>query len=322
MEVVRRAPKNGYDNDSKAKYRWNVWKHLSKKAIPILEKEDNAYVLLLPSKEGLEIDTAIKFGIPEERIIAIDENPAIIAVSKWRKKYPKVKYFGCKVSEVGYKIKKKGWKLASANLDFCNRISEELITETNSFLKNTPINDNFSFFVTFMKGRESKALFLLLNKRQSPKIFKHARLGAFYELINLPEIYNHYWACDFEKTYVSNRAPMVYACFCSINGNITSKQIQEKINRIEILGERANYMNKCKTGRNGGYREKAKQVNAIKQKIEDEIHEILSDIMEIKMEYANDKCIIEKGMFGIDHEPGVYLNLGKHYSGFFYNRGR
>lgn len=316
MGIKRRAPKGGYDNPEKRKYRYKVWKHLRNKAIPILNKDDNAKVLMLPSKEGLEIDAAIKYGIKPEQIIAIDENPALLAHAKWKPKIPKKNRFGCKVSRVGNKIKDNGWTLACANLDLCNQISEELVYELNCFLETSPISNGFSFFVTFMKGRESKALYLLLKQRNSSELFNHARLSALYELINWPVIQNHYWSCDFEQTYVSNRAPMVYACFSSVNGKVTSDKIEEKARRLEILGNRMSYMDSCKTGRNGGYRDKSEKVGRIKESIETEARLLMNEIHDIKMDYAHNRKIIEIDQFCKDNEPMFYYNRKPHYSGF------
>lgn len=319
--VKRRAPKNGYDNSTKSKYRHNVWKNLSEGAIPILNENENAKVLILPSKEGIEIDVAIKFGIKPEQIIAVDENPALLAHAKWKYKIPKENRFGCKVSKIGRKIKDNGWFLACANLDFCNQISEELVSETNSFLDTTPISDNFSFFVTFMKGRESKALYLLLKQRNASNIFKHERLSAFYELINWPIIHDYYWACDFEETYVSNRAPMVYACFKSVHGNITSDSIKSYEERLEVLGNRYSNIDKCKVGRNGNYRNKSDKIHRIKDAIKKESDHLLNKIMNEKINYANEKCIIEKEAFLKDHSPKLYTNCTPHYSGYSFSRG-
>ena len=73
--------------------------------------DKNAKVLLLPSKEGIEIDVAISFGIKPEQIIAIDENPQLLAHAKWKHKVPKQNRFGCRVSAIGQKIKDRGWYL-------------------------------------------------------------------------------------------------------------------------------------------------------------------------------------------------------------------
>ena len=196
-KVKRRAPKNGYDHNMKQEYRDNVWSNI----FPIISyylTDDKAKVLLLPSKEGLEIDTAIKYGIKPEQIIAIDENPALIAVSEWRKKYPEVNYFGCKVSKVGEKIKKNGWYLLASNLDFCNNLSDEVINETKAFLKETPLHHNFVFAFTLMKGRESKGITHFMDV-----------LNKDYD-INCRRIASYLSVCDFKKTCLKEVSQIVF----------------------------------------------------------------------------------------------------------------
>lgn len=242
--VKRRGPKKGYDNKSKSEYRNRVWETLSKKCKPVLKQSNNAKVLLLPSKEGIEIDVAINYGIKPEQIIAIDENPAVIAVSKWRKKYPNVNYFGCKVSEVGPKIESNGWILAAANLDFCNQFSEEIINEINSFLNSTPIYESFSFFITMAKGRESSGLCMLLKNNNSPGCFMHPRLGVLYQMLIPNNQFKEFLSIDFQAQYTSSRMPMIYACFSfkrrEIN-NFLKGQIKElnksirRINNIKLI---------------------------------------------------------------------------------------
>lgn len=257
MEAVkRRAPKGGYDNESKQEYRENVWSHLAPKVKPLLANNENARVLLLPSKEGLEIDVAIKHGINPKQIIAIDENPALLAHAQWKDKIPKENRFGCKVSKIGKKIDSNGWTLVGANLDFCNTFSEELINEINSFFKYTPIHDRFSFCVTMGKGRESKALYLLLQHIETPDIFEHDRLATLYEMINLngsyksSATYKDTLSLDFEESYYST-FPMIYACFTfhPFHDDVFLKEKE----RYEILHSRERRLTDYTISRNEGY---------------------------------------------------------------------
>lgn len=182
--IKRRAPKEGYDNKEKRKYRNKVWKHLSHNALPILENNLNAKVLMLPSKEGLEIDVAIKYGIKREQIIAIDENPALLAHAKWKSKIPKQNRFGCKVSDIGKKIKKNGWVIAAANLDFCNNFSDELIKEIQSFIDSDCLCQTSFISITMMRGRESKALLRLIKNNNILSEFSEPRLITLFEVID------------------------------------------------------------------------------------------------------------------------------------------
>jgi hypothetical protein len=208
--VKVRSPKGGYDNDEKQKYRIKVWSILYKECKKYLI-DQNAKVLLLPSKEGIEIDVAISFGIRADQIIAIDENPALIAVSSWRKKHPDVIYFGCKVSQVHTKIKKKGWYLAAANLDFCNSFSQELVYEINEFLKHTPRSYDFPFFVTFAKGREGKALLMMLKRAGAEYNLRYDRSSALLHMIeSLHPNIKMSMCLLHEDQYTSSRVPMIF----------------------------------------------------------------------------------------------------------------
>lgn len=257
MEAVieRRAPKNGYDNDEKQKYRHDVWRVLSEKCLDRLSQSDAYKVLLLPSKEGIEIDVAMSYGIKPHQIVAIDENPALIAVSKWRKKHPEVKYFGKKVSEIGKVIQDKGWTLAAANLDFCNNFSAELIQEVNGFFEKTPVTKDFSFFVTMAKGRESSALAMLLKKDGVPDAFIHPRIATLYKMMGFLPKDKLKMAIDFQGQYVSNRVPMLYACFSFHPFNIEVFK-KEKF-RYEILYKRQWRLESHVVSRNEGYSKRA-----------------------------------------------------------------
>lgn len=257
METLkRRSPKNGYDNEQKNIYRHDVWEILSKECKRAL-MDSRAKVLMLPSKEGIEIDVAISYGIEPNQIIAIDENPALIAVSDWRKKHPEVKYFGCKVSEVHKKIKQKNWYLAAANLDFCNNFSTELIHEVNTFLKYVPRTKDFSFFVTFGKGREGSALLMLLKELEAPDCFEHGRSAALYHMIK--ETGGSPKGCLSllcEKQYISSRVPMIYIGFKFNHSRVLSglnihwEERKKEIKRMgwinELYGTKTDYEYKSK----------------------------------------------------------------------------
>src|SRR5690554_4668327 len=213
MEIKRRAPKAGYDNPKKQEYRHNVWRHLSKSSAAILKSNPNSKVLLMPSKEGFEIDVCLSYGIKPEQIIAIDENPALLAHAKWKHKIPKENRFGVKVSKIGEKIKNNGWCLAAANLDFCNNFSKELIDESRIFFKNTPLCNGFSFAVTLMKGREIKALLEMIMASESVYKVNNQRLQAWLQIVN-----HGYKGIDtiFEGDYFDT-SPMSYGIFKTSN---------------------------------------------------------------------------------------------------------
>ena len=100
MQKKIRAPKTGYNFEEKNKYRHKVWSTFAEKL-----DVSSAIVLFLPSKEGLEIPIALSYGFKEENLIAVDDCPAVIAASKWRKEYPKIKFYGNSLSRAGERIK-------------------------------------------------------------------------------------------------------------------------------------------------------------------------------------------------------------------------
>lgn len=211
--IKRRAPKKGYDNEPKDRYRHKVWSTMAPKVIPLLESDSNARVLLLPSKEGLEIDVAISYGINPNQIIAIDENPALLAHAKWKDKISKENRFGCKVSRVGDKIKSKGWYLVGANLDFCNNLSDEIINETKAFFKNTPLNELFYCAFTIMKGRESKGITHFMRAYDVNYDIDSRRLASFMSVCQFKQnCQKDIKTTLFESQYFDT-SPMSYAVF-------------------------------------------------------------------------------------------------------------
>lgn len=153
-----RAPKGGYDFEAKNEYRHKVWscfaKHLNVK---------KAVVLFLPSKEGLEIPIALKYGFKEENLIAIDDCPAVIAVSKWRKKYPKIKFYGNSLARAGERITADKIKIDAANLDLCGNISTPMIKQLKGFFSSGCLKGYTIISLTMLSGRETQAVNTIAN---------------------------------------------------------------------------------------------------------------------------------------------------------------
>lgn len=175
-----RAPTGGYVSDSKAHYREAVWDALAPIAKPFLE-DARAYCLLMPSREGLEIDVAVARGIPPERIVCVDQSAAVIATSLWRKRWPQCRFFASKISEVGEKLRKAGMFIAAANLDLCGNFSDETLAEIDGFLKSADRFNGFGLALTVMKGREGSVTARLL-ERYGADHFEEKRIaGVFAE---------------------------------------------------------------------------------------------------------------------------------------------
>jgi hypothetical protein len=150
-----KAPKNGYAFEEKDAYRKHVWSFFNDN----LSKD--AKILFFPSKEGLEIPIALSHGFKQENLIAVDNSPAVIATSSWRKKYPDVKFYGGMLSNVIERIKKDNILIDAANLDFCNNLSLELLQEFNTFVCSDILNNSCYISLTMMNGRESTIVNLL-----------------------------------------------------------------------------------------------------------------------------------------------------------------
>lgn len=210
-----RSPKIGYESEAKRNYRESVWNSIFDQ----VGKCGN--FLILPSKEGLEIDYLIDMGVPQCRIFCVDESPAVIATAPWRKKYKSIRAFGCKVSEVGHRLRKLGVKLSGANIDLCNNFSEELVTEVSKFLTHAPIDNDFCFSVTVAKGREQSAVNYLMNIimessswRKSDYVkMSEKRIACLMRIASqcLPK--STLVRLAHQGSYIHHRTPMAYATF-------------------------------------------------------------------------------------------------------------
>lgn len=227
-----RAPKIGYSSEAKKDYRKQVWDS-------ILESVGGGgNILILPSKDGEEIDYLISLGFPQSRIVCIDENPALIATAPWRKKYKSIRAYGCKVSQAGARLRKAKITIQAANIDLCNNFSEELVHEVSTFLATAPIDNEFCFSVTVSKGRESSAVNYLMNMlMQSGKwqtseynSLSEKRIACLMRIASSHIPINSIVKIAGEGSYIHHKTPMAWASFLIINTSESSliKQMYEK----------------------------------------------------------------------------------------------
>lgn len=206
-----RAPEGGYVSDSKAHYREAVWDALAPIAKLFLE-DARAYCLLMPSREGLEIDAAVARGIPPERIVCVDQSAAVIATSLWRKRWPQCRFFASKISEVGEKLRKAGVIIAAANLDLCGNFSDETLAEIDGFLKRAPRFDGFGLALTVMKGREGSVTARLL-ERYGADHFEEKRIaGVFAETC----MAGMSWAVRAQGQYRGGKMPVAWVAMRNV----------------------------------------------------------------------------------------------------------
>jgi len=215
-----RGPSSGYSSGAKAQYRSDVWESFTDFAKATIRSVSDAYAIILPSKDGEEIEVAIQYGVPEEKIICVDENPALIAASQWRKKFPRCKYYGCKISQLPEKLEEDGRRVAIANLDLCNNFSEDLLDEIQSFFK-TPRYEGFNVSITVSKGRENKAVTALLGMVAGSLPLQEKRLSA---LVRGSFPNSREMMLTGEGTYTHNRTPMAWASFSAI----PKKEIEDR----------------------------------------------------------------------------------------------
>ena len=246
MQKNFRGPDKGYSSVIKQNYRKSVWSSM----IEGIEKYCNkwrdvdGYFLIMPSKVGEEIDVLIDLGVSSDRIVAVDENPAMIATSVWRKKHPTVKFYGCKLSDVHMKLKRDNISLIAANLDLCNNFSQELLYELCGFLSMVPKNQLFAFTINMMKGREQTETVLLLNELKKAKKYdggkiQSARIEAFFVInkMSLNNSLNNTTVLS-QGEYLHNRSPMTWASFMCIPNSIIEEDADRMMRRYKQLEKR------------------------------------------------------------------------------------
>jgi len=163
---ARSAPKDGYDFEAKAQYRQDLWESVRDELGPLLWSD--AHVGILPSSEGLEIDTLVRLGMSPDRIHAFDKSAAILATAKWRKKYPDVRVYAGEVSRSIERVREAGLKLRALNLDLCGGFTSPMVETVMGCVRSNAIHDAAVVAVTAMKGRESQAFFAALGMQEQP----------------------------------------------------------------------------------------------------------------------------------------------------------
>ena len=231
------APKVGYATDAKQKYREDVWSCLLP-AWHEAKADDRAHVLIMPSREGLEIDYLVSMGVPQDRIIAIDRSAAVIATSRWRKEFPKVKFFSTQVGDAYKKINAKGYVVACANLDYCTNFSTDFVEQTKSFISNVARFNFFRFGVTVAKGREGGALTLML-KKFAPSVCEtiyEPRLAGLFAVADI----KGFGVCG-EGKYVSGKNPMAWGVFKYLSADkdeLKNQHVAELCERLSEIAKR------------------------------------------------------------------------------------
>ena len=143
---LRTGPDVGYATNAKNAYRLKVWSTLADRC-PV--RPCHANTLLMPAREGLEIDVARSRGFSPYRMWILDRNPAVVAVHKRR--WPAIQTVGRELIRAEEKIP--GASLHAANIDLCGNVSSEL---TWFGIRNTArlMAEDSVIAVTVARGRE------------------------------------------------------------------------------------------------------------------------------------------------------------------------
>ena len=148
-----REPSTGYNTEHKQRYREDLYRHIQEAVC------DNIHLkrlLFMPSNTDGEIKQALSIGIREENMWACDDNPAMLATAKWRKKYPKINILGSKLGRAIERLKEKNIKIDIVNLDLCTNLSQWMFDDTANLI-NSLMGDEILFAITLLKGRESSS---------------------------------------------------------------------------------------------------------------------------------------------------------------------
>jgi hypothetical protein len=148
--VSRIAPEGGYAFPEKEEYRQNIWGSFA----GVLGKScSEKHCLLLPSKEGREIEVALEHGFLEENLHVVDMNPAIVATLKRR--FSRINTYGVTASRACARMAKEGITLSVANFDFTGKFSSLLRDELRSIAKTDCWEPKSFVGVTLFRGREA-----------------------------------------------------------------------------------------------------------------------------------------------------------------------
>lgn len=150
----RRAPEGGYDFGAKREYRRQVWASFRKE----VADPKNAHVFLMPSKEGAEIEEALRRGFQLNNMHVCDYRPAIVAVLNAR--YGgKLNTYGCSAGRACERIAEKGVRIVAANFDFTSCASIKLRDELDQISASNVLADEAVTAFTILRGREGRKVF-------------------------------------------------------------------------------------------------------------------------------------------------------------------
>ncbi len=169
--VQRTAPKGGYRrHGAKQHYRQQVY-NVAKEHSWI-----HGCCLILPSKEGFEIDVANAKGFRRENIHVVDDNPQII--SHIKRRFPWVTTYGVAFDRAVERAEKLGRRYSFVNFDSTHKLCRSTLMELSDIGSRDIWSDSAGFAFTLQRGREEAAIFETL------RVSATIRHGAYDALMD------------------------------------------------------------------------------------------------------------------------------------------
>lgn len=166
---MRRAPKGGYDTPEKDGYRRWVYDNLlpfrSTPKAPEYGKIEG--VLCMPSSECAEIRFALSRGLPLGELYAADDSRAVVATIT--RTFPGIWAKSGSVESVVSKLSALGIQLQAINLDYCFKLSPELLRSVHA-VASEPAAKYAVIFVNLLRGREESFMSAILDSDEVEKV--------------------------------------------------------------------------------------------------------------------------------------------------------
>lgn len=201
------APATGYKSKAKQEYRDQVWRDLSRRHIR------GTWAVIMPARGCEEILTAIRAGIRQEDIFCFDASAAVIATSKWRKRFPKIRFAAATLADLPKKIASTGRRVSVINMDLCGNVSGDAVDQVDDFLSSGVMTSSSAFSVNLAKGREGRTLLRVLSMLNGPEDVVCDRMRAFCALSDAMKDDGRIFTVLAQGSYRENKTPMTWATF-------------------------------------------------------------------------------------------------------------
>lgn len=205
-------PSTNYQSGAKQKYRNEIWSELSRYYKP------GTIAVIMPARGCEEIEVAISYGVKEEDIFCFDASAAVIATSKWRKKYPNIMFAACSLGKLSDKIEKLKKPVSVANFDLCGNVAGDSVDEVDGFLCSGVMLQKCAFAINIAKGREGRTLLRVLKSLNAAKNIDCDRMIAFCSISRFfvdgsKDLDPIIISCKKQGNYRENKTPMTWAVF-------------------------------------------------------------------------------------------------------------